>query len=229
MIETRREYSLELLVDDVSVIGGFPDDVRASDLRISIALSRYPIVHIEPICRNSDGCVSRADEKFIPFGDPKMSFGGSGKACAFQMDRYLSETAMLVFLLVRHVDALCDHVILGMTEPLRFRDLCLSLPSCSDGAAPPYVTREFKFLDNFGSFNARVRLQHINRKIVRPTMGPKQPRKPSALADTPPAPKTAVANPEIRSAVEDVTQRRTSEFVRYGKMRDRTTLMKLLK
>ena len=49
MIESKHEYSLQVVVDTVEIQADKLGYVQQSDLRLSISLGRYPILHVAPM------------------------------------------------------------------------------------------------------------------------------------------------------------------------------------
>ena len=229
MIELKREYSLQVLVDDVHIRETHVRDIQLCDLRMSISLDNLPIVHVSPLPETSGeqkaiqtGCEESHGSVILPFR-------GAGKSCTFQMNKRLVENGKLVFLLVKHVDALNDHMILAMTSPIMFRELALSLPSSSNDQEPKFVKRTFEFLDDIGACELRIRLLHVSRKVVR--AGSKHI---SQILPTP-APLIRKVQPSLPAKPEDdnppvrqVNRSDNQGDPMYGKMKNRNPVINLM-
>jgi hypothetical protein len=227
MIESKHEYSLQVVVDSVEVQADRLGYVQQSDLRLSISLGRYPILHVAPTTIGEPVTTPEPAKETGTLLD--VPFRGSGKSCTFIMNKALVETARVVFLLVKKVDALNDHVILAMTSPITFQELALSLPSSSGDIEPSFVTRRFQFLDWMGTCDLRIRLVHVTRKVVRAIKS--HPQHPPRLTTkvTEQLPPDLVANAQIIQPDLREPQKENACTPKYGKMKNRNPVISLLK
>jgi hypothetical protein len=179
MATASRRFVLEILVDTVTV-GDIQkkESILSSDVRLSIALSDFPIVHIKPssLVHNNNSLEDR------------LVFGGSGKLCEFSMKKPEVESSYLTILLLKEITSLNDYLILCMTAPISFHELLLSLPSCSP---QPFVKRQFEFIDNRGCCEIYIRLSTVEpsrsiRKTPRPvSTRPSPPERPQTPKQPP--------------------------------------------
>jgi hypothetical protein len=141
-----RKFILEVIVDTVKLVD-LPDkdSILTSDVRLTIALSELAVVHIKP----SPVIVQS------PSLPDTVLFGGAGKLCEFSSTKSELSSATLSVLFLKEIPSINDHLILCMTPPLSFRELILSLPSCSP---QPMVKRRFEFLDGRGSCEVYIRV-----------------------------------------------------------------------
>ena len=227
MAESKRQCSLQIVVDSVDLNREGPGDCIASDLRLSVSLSSFPIVHVAPRKVH----IPEGDQVTVSDHEPfrSVAFGGAGKSCTFLSNRSFLEVGQVVFLLVRRIDAFDDYLILTMTSPTSFRDLSLSLPSSSEDYDPPFVSRRFEFLDNMGSCEVRLRLLQASRKIPRTLKTAQlltiqhQPESPGKST-----PRKVQTLEKSLPIVRVNNQSGIISSPKYGKMRTRNPLLKLL-
>jgi len=229
MIESKHEYSLQVVVDSVEIQADKLGYVQQSDLRLSISLGRYPILHVAPMATTIGEPVTTPEPANETGTLLDVPFNGSGKSCTFIMNKTLVETARIVFLLVKKVDALNDHLILAMTSPITFQELALSLPSSSGNIEPSFVARRFPFLDGMGACELRIRLVHVTRKVVRVTKSHPQlpPRLITKVAGQ--LPPDLVVSAEIVQADPQEPQKENACIPKYGNMKNRNPVISLLK
>jgi hypothetical protein len=226
MNESKRQCSLQILVDTIQLNQKDTGKFILSDLRLSISLSSFPIVHVAP------GSVDATETKTVSVDEQQetrnVEFGGSGKSCTFLSDRSFLQTGKIVFLLVKRIDAFDDYLILAVTSPIHFRDLSLSLPSSSDNYEPPFVSRRFEFLDDMGSCQLRVRLVKAPRRSAR---SPQKIKSTKTLIhpDSPQKPPPRLGT-FSNSMPADRAESRSENVCspKYGKMKSRNPLLKLL-
>ena len=157
MTTTSRRFVLEVLVDTITINDlSTKESILAGDVRLSFALSDFPVVHIKP---------SPAVPNDTPLRD-KIAFGGSGKLCEFSMKKPELESSHITVLFLKEISTIKDHLILCMTAPIPFQQLLLSLPSCSP---QPFVKRRFEFIDNRGSCELFLRISTIDPTPIRRT------------------------------------------------------------
>ena len=154
---TSRRFILEVLVDTVTV-SEFPkrESISMRDVRLSVSLSEFPVVHIKP---------SPLIPQTPSLGD-SILFGGAGKLCEFSLSKSDLVAATFSLLLLKEIPSINDHLILCMTAPVSFRELLLSLPSCSP---QPFVKRQFLFLDGRGSVDIFIRVSAVQPEVVAKT------------------------------------------------------------
>ena len=208
-----RKFRLELLVDSVTV-NELPnkDSILTRDVRLSIALSEFPVVHIKP---------SPVIVQSPSLGETVL-FGGAGKLCEFSLPKSQLASATLSVLFLKEVPSINDHLILCMTPPMSFRELILSLPSCSP---QPYVKRQFQFIDNRGTCDIFVRISADEPEVIQKTsrlfhtVTPKSRSRPKTAIEHSPA-KSPRNDPLITSP-----KGKRSPAITYGGLRKRVPII----
>jgi hypothetical protein len=161
-------YIFEIAIDGVTFQSSTMTGTHLMDLRLSISLSDFPILHITPRSptQSNRGC-----------SETLVHFNGSGKLCELKITKPAFDNLNMVLLFLKEVSSIDDYLILAMTPAIRIRDLILSLPSGND---VPYARRSFAFLDEKGSCDALVRIRRIDnthqKRNLRPTARSNPPR-----------------------------------------------------
>ena len=146
-------FVFELAVGRIICQPGLVLNTDLNDMRLSISLSDFPILHISPrlpVLETNDT-------------DQVVLFNGSGKLWEFNTTRSAFDKLNMVLLFLKEVSSINDHLILAMTPALSVRDLLLSLPSGNDY---PLARRNIEFLDGKGSCDIlirMIRLPHISQ------------------------------------------------------------------
>ena len=223
-------FVLELVVDSITCHTPELINTPACDLRLSLALSDYPVVHITP---------RLPDPSLIFQGDPPFTaqFGGAGKLCEFTMTKAALDSYNLILMLLKDIHAIDDYLIITMTAPIGIKELIFSLPNAAPNRDTPFVKRTFSFIDGLGECDVLLRFTRVvemggaAHAPVRRTEGVSRPIvcAPSVLRTVqqpikPPLPEPP-ENEQIREICSESKTLATRSSVHYGQLRRRVPLI----
>lgn len=210
-MKSQRRYVLELIVESIRLIPG-NEDMSPRDIRLSVALTDFPVVHIAP--RDIEFTIS----------DGTIPFGMTGKLCEFALSRAQLESTNLLLFALREITTVNDHVILTMTAPISLRDLILSLPSGPDQASTPFAKRKFAFIDNTGECEVMLRVSSPP-PVPKPVRSVQRSSRKTPLPVSPPKPTPTVKQlaESVTKEIEDIAV--TSYRQSYGGLRKRTPII----
>jgi hypothetical protein len=217
---TQRRYILELAVESVR-IPSCVTDVNPNDIRLSFGLTDFPVIHVAPLVPTAN------------VEDNTISFGMAGKLCEFSLTRSQLESTNIVFLLLREVTTVNDHVVLAMTAPVLFRDLVLSLPSGPCQSSKPFAKRKFQFIDSDGECEVMLRVSNPPESGKRIRFERQSVRKTNALpvnqganpSESPsPSVKAKQLSDSITHQIKEIGAN-SSTHQHYGSLRKRTPLI----
>ncbi len=127
-------YIMEVAVKDLSV----PSTTITNDIRLSVSLQHFPVVHIEP---------------------KGIEFRGSGKRMEFRMSKEGLQQEGFRVLLCRYIPELDDHLVIGTSDSISLRDILLNQTHIlRDTHVPEFAVYSMDFRDGIGNATLVVRV-----------------------------------------------------------------------
>jgi len=230
----KREYAIQIIVDNVQISHErVPQSSRLDGVGFAFSITNLPVVHILP---SQEGELNANMSPDHGSGLVKIPFHGAGKSCVLDMTQTLIDKGRIIFLIVKHVEALDDYIIITTTTPLTIKDFCLSLPSGTEDTEPAFVTRELEFLDDIGHAEVRMRIVRMHPKpkkqsipvTIRKRTTPDRENEAKPLlrhVPTVSAPATIPRTPpKVHTHIREIQSKASPQ---YGTLRSRTVLLSL--
>jgi hypothetical protein len=214
-------FVLELVIDRIVCLKAVLEGAADNDVRLSISLLDFPVVHIAPHTKSTNLRSVVGSEG----STQEILFNGAGKLCEFTMSKTMIGSGNITLLLLKEITTLNDHLILAITHPIGIQELLLSLPS---GNTAPFAQRTVHFIDNKGYCEVRIRL---TKKQKQPDKLQSRPAKPAVkamhavkpvLRDVDPVP---IVKADMKPE-EPISQQSHSPSTSYGGFRKRNSLIR---
>lgn len=214
-------FVLELVIDRIVCPKAVLESAADNDVRLSISLLDFPVVHIAPHTKAAD----LRREVGCEVSNHEIHFNGAGKLCEFPMSKTMLETGNITLLLLKEITTLNDHLILAITHPIGIQELLLSLPS---GNTARLAQRTVHFIDNKGYCEVRIRLtkkqklpEKLQSRPAEPAVKAMHAVKP-VLRDVDPVP---IVKADMKPE-EPISQQSHSPSTSYGGFRKRNSLIR---
>lgn len=128
------QYIMEVVVKEMSLA----TKTISEDMRLSVSLVNFPIVHI------------------IPRG---IAFAGSGKRLEFRLSKTALEKQEFRLIVCRHIPELDDYLVMGTTSKVSLRDILIhQAMGEEDSKSGTYYTQTLNFQDGIGYVIIQTRL-----------------------------------------------------------------------